>query len=176
MVPAHYETAADPRARLGRRCGCRRPRPSRRKTIPFTTIQNRLRQLGATYYLLGVLGGQQQRYRFYCKMAVGGNPNYTPSLRGHRCGAAAGDVAGLAAGRVVAAGRVALRQQDRFALLRGARRAGVSAASITDESVPLFPLHLERQAVAAGGQPGEADFFVFPCCRGLAKCLGASIV
>jgi hypothetical protein len=44
---------------------------------PFTQIQDRLKQLGATYYLLETWGNQQQLYRFYCKMAVGGNSNYT---------------------------------------------------------------------------------------------------
>jgi hypothetical protein len=44
---------------------------------PFLRTQQRLQQLGATYYLLESWGGQQQLYRFYCKMAVGGNPNYT---------------------------------------------------------------------------------------------------
>jgi hypothetical protein len=47
---------------------------------PFTATQNRLRQLGATYYLLESLqswGGQPQQYRFFCKVAAGGNPNYT---------------------------------------------------------------------------------------------------
>jgi hypothetical protein len=40
-------------------------------------IQDRLKQLGATYFLLETWGNQQQAYRFYCKMAVGGNTNYT---------------------------------------------------------------------------------------------------
>jgi hypothetical protein len=44
---------------------------------PFSEMQNRLRQLGATYYLLETWGNEQQYYRFYCKMAVGGNTNYT---------------------------------------------------------------------------------------------------
>ena len=44
---------------------------------PFIHIQDRLRSLGATYYCLEAWGGQQQLYRFYCKMAVGGNPDYT---------------------------------------------------------------------------------------------------
>ncbi len=43
----------------------------------FTHIQHRLRELGATYYLLESWGDRRQLYRFYCKMAVGGNPNYT---------------------------------------------------------------------------------------------------
>lgn len=44
---------------------------------PFQQIQNRLRQMGATYYLLESWGVQGDLYRFYCKMAVGGNANYT---------------------------------------------------------------------------------------------------
>ena len=43
----------------------------------FTHIQDRLRSLGATYYCLEAWGGQQQLYRFYCQMAVGGNASYT---------------------------------------------------------------------------------------------------
>ncbi len=43
----------------------------------FTHIQDRLRQMGATYYVLESWGAQEQQYRFYCKMAVGGNANYT---------------------------------------------------------------------------------------------------
>jgi hypothetical protein len=43
----------------------------------FRVIQERLRQLGATYYLLESWGNQQQLYRFYCKMAVGGSAQYT---------------------------------------------------------------------------------------------------
>jgi hypothetical protein len=44
---------------------------------PFRFTQDRLRQLGATYYLLESWGNQRQMYRFYCKMAIGGSPNYT---------------------------------------------------------------------------------------------------
>ena len=40
----------------------------------FTYIQQRLRSLGATYYLLESWGAT---YRFHCRVAVGGNPNYT---------------------------------------------------------------------------------------------------
>ena len=43
----------------------------------FHVIQTRLRQLGATYYLLESWGNQPQMYRFYCKMAVGGSAQYT---------------------------------------------------------------------------------------------------
>ena len=41
----------------------------------FTHIQNRLQELGATYYLLETLGTQGS-YRFYCRMAVGGNATF----------------------------------------------------------------------------------------------------
>jgi hypothetical protein len=44
---------------------------------PFHAIQDRLRRLGATYYLLESWGNDQQLYRFYCKMAIGGSSNYT---------------------------------------------------------------------------------------------------
>jgi len=42
----------------------------------FSYIQQRLRELGATYYLLETWGNQGM-YRFYCRMAIGGNPNFT---------------------------------------------------------------------------------------------------
>ena len=45
------------------------------RTDQFTYIQRRLRQLGATYYLLEAWGSEGQ-YRFYCKIAIGGNPNF----------------------------------------------------------------------------------------------------
>jgi hypothetical protein len=51
--------------------------PPRGASDPFVYTQERLQKLGATYYLLESWGGGQQSYRFYCKMAVGGNPNYT---------------------------------------------------------------------------------------------------
>ena len=44
---------------------------------PFHAIPNRLRQLGATYYLLESWGNEQKIFRFYCKMAVGGSTDYT---------------------------------------------------------------------------------------------------
>jgi hypothetical protein len=43
----------------------------------FCALQDRLRQLGATYYLLESWGSEQQMYRFYCKMAIGGSADYT---------------------------------------------------------------------------------------------------
>ena len=43
----------------------------------FDDIQLRLRELGASYYLLESWGSQRQLYRFSCKMAVGGNTDFT---------------------------------------------------------------------------------------------------
>ena len=40
-------------------------------------MERRLRELGATYYLLEYLGNGAQHYRFYCKMSIAGNPNLT---------------------------------------------------------------------------------------------------
>ena len=43
----------------------------------FTYIQTRLRELGATYYLLESWGSEGQYFRFHCRMAAGGNQGYT---------------------------------------------------------------------------------------------------
>ena len=43
----------------------------------FNWTQHRLRELGATYYLLETWGRNGELYRFHCKMAVAGNPDYT---------------------------------------------------------------------------------------------------
>jgi hypothetical protein len=43
----------------------------------LTYILDRLRELGAVYYLLETWGNDAQRFRFHCKMAVAGNPDYT---------------------------------------------------------------------------------------------------
>jgi hypothetical protein len=51
------------------------PQPPR-PTDQFTYIQRRLRQLGATYYLLETWGTEGQYYRFHARMAVGGSANY----------------------------------------------------------------------------------------------------
>ena len=45
-------------------------------TDRFASVQQRLRELGATYYLLESWGSQGQLHRFYCRMAIGGNPSY----------------------------------------------------------------------------------------------------
>ena len=43
----------------------------------FTAMQYRLRELGATYYLLENWGSDGSLYRFHCKMAIAGNSRYT---------------------------------------------------------------------------------------------------
>lgn len=43
----------------------------------FMGTQKRLRDLGATYYLLETWGRRGELYRFHCKMAIAGNPDYT---------------------------------------------------------------------------------------------------
>lgn len=43
----------------------------------FTAMERKLREYGATYYLLETWGKEGELYRFHCKMAVGNNPNYT---------------------------------------------------------------------------------------------------
>jgi len=42
----------------------------------FTYVLDRLRELGATYYLLETWGNEGQRFRFHCKLAVGGTPSF----------------------------------------------------------------------------------------------------
>jgi hypothetical protein len=80
VVPAAYQAPADlstggptASAPAGQKASAATPLGS----DAFHTIQDRLRELGATYYLLESWGNQQQMYRFYCRMAIGGNPNYT---------------------------------------------------------------------------------------------------
>jgi hypothetical protein len=43
----------------------------------FDGIPKRLQQLGATYYVLESWGNDQHLYRFYCKMAVAQNADYS---------------------------------------------------------------------------------------------------
>ncbi len=42
----------------------------------FTAIERKLREYGASYYLLETLGNEGE-YRFHCRMAVSQNPNYS---------------------------------------------------------------------------------------------------
>ncbi len=43
----------------------------------FKYVQERLKQLGATYYLLETCGDQKAEFRFFCRMSIGGNPRVT---------------------------------------------------------------------------------------------------
>lgn len=43
---------------------------------PYTSVQNRLRALGATYYALETWGADGRAFRFQCRLAAGHNPNY----------------------------------------------------------------------------------------------------
>ncbi len=45
-------------------------------TAQFRRIEQRLRELGATYYLLETWGPSGDRYRFFCRMAIAGNSDY----------------------------------------------------------------------------------------------------
>lgn len=47
------------------------------QTDRFTAMERKLREYGATYYLLETWGNDGELYRFHCKMAIGNNPNYT---------------------------------------------------------------------------------------------------
>jgi hypothetical protein len=58
VVPAAYQSPSEP-------------------SDQFISVEHRLRKLGATYYLLETWGNQQQMYRFYCKMAIGGSTEFT---------------------------------------------------------------------------------------------------
>ncbi|MEX2112086.1 MAG: hypothetical protein WD845_02820 [Pirellulales bacterium] len=44
---------------------------------PFTSMERKLREYGATYYLLETWGNHREMFRFHCKMALGDDPNYT---------------------------------------------------------------------------------------------------
>ncbi len=70
VVPVDYQSAVKPTN--DKICG---GLPS--GTNQFMAMQDRLRQLGATYYLLETWGNQRQFFRFYCQMAVGGNSGYS---------------------------------------------------------------------------------------------------
>jgi hypothetical protein len=48
------------------------------KALPdVDDIPKRLKDLGATYYVLESWGNDEQLYRFYCRMAVAGSSDYT---------------------------------------------------------------------------------------------------
>jgi hypothetical protein len=57
--------SSDPQASAGSDC-----------TAQFRGMERRLRELGATYYLLETWGSSGDRYRFFCKMSLAGNADY----------------------------------------------------------------------------------------------------
>jgi hypothetical protein len=80
VIPAGYQAPAESAA-MARpvlsAVGQNATDVARSAADPFSALQDRLRRLGATYYLLESWGSDQQMYRFYCKMAVGGSADYT---------------------------------------------------------------------------------------------------
>jgi len=73
------ETTGQP-TRLGNERSIQRlPPPSAPDRSPdwFSAVAQRLRDLGATYYLLETWGRNGELYRFHCKMAVAGSQSYT---------------------------------------------------------------------------------------------------
>lgn len=94
VIPAAFETPA-PEQPAGENIGPREAvpgqpaisgqiRPVRPSSLhqpasgsdPFSAMQARLQQLGATYVLLESMGNRQDVYRCYCRMAIGGDPSY----------------------------------------------------------------------------------------------------
>jgi hypothetical protein len=53
------------------------PPPSTAFPDRFKTLERKLKEYGATYYLLETWGAEGEQYRFHCKIAVGNNPNCT---------------------------------------------------------------------------------------------------
>jgi hypothetical protein len=66
------DAAAHDQAPPAERVACPLEPPER-----FTEMERKLREYGATYYLLETWGKNSELYRFHCRMAVGNNPNYT---------------------------------------------------------------------------------------------------
>ena len=63
------------RRRERRKAGQRRKDFRHTPDDQFKLVQQRLRQLGATYYILETFGDETREFRFYCRMSVGGNPH-----------------------------------------------------------------------------------------------------
>jgi hypothetical protein len=47
----------------------------------ITAIHERLKQLGATYYVLEPYGERMESFRCFCKVAIGGNPHFTRNFQ-----------------------------------------------------------------------------------------------
>lgn len=82
VIPAAFQAPADPRIAAAAvqpavvASPNAPPRAALEADNSLRQIQQRLHELGATYVLLESFGNQGL-YRFYCKMAMGGNANYT---------------------------------------------------------------------------------------------------
>ena len=70
-IPNHAPTSSQ--SRSGPAAAGGPPLPG---TDWFSWTQQRLRELGATYYLLETWGRNGELYRFHCKMAIAGNQDY----------------------------------------------------------------------------------------------------
>jgi hypothetical protein len=51
--------------------------PTAAQTDRFTWMERRLRDYGATYYLLETWATGGERYRFFCQMALANSPGHT---------------------------------------------------------------------------------------------------
>jgi hypothetical protein len=74
--PAAYEQRPDLNSAPARGAATDDARGSR-AVDQFMYIQQRLRELGANYYLLENWGDQGECYRFHCRVAVAGNADFT---------------------------------------------------------------------------------------------------
>ena len=77
VMPAGYQAPAELSGATAANVAGEKAADTAASADLFHSIQDRLRQLGATYYLLESWGTQRQMYRFYCKMAVAGSTDYT---------------------------------------------------------------------------------------------------
>jgi hypothetical protein len=77
-LPASLETAYSPEAtaRSGSGAAPSALQPGA-ENEQFAWFEKKLREYGASYYLLETWGSEGELYRFHCKMAVASNPNYT---------------------------------------------------------------------------------------------------
>ena len=75
VPPMHEQTAHfDPGASAPPGMPAVAPGAARPGGAEFQQIERRLRELGATYYLLETWGNAGQMYRFHCKVAAAGDP------------------------------------------------------------------------------------------------------
>ena len=80
-IPANYESpletpASDPGSSMADGADWAREADRPAGFDRFTYVQERLRRLGATHYTLTTWGDAGELYRFECRVAVDGNPDY----------------------------------------------------------------------------------------------------